>query len=216
MFQLKGILFDMDGVLVDSERYIAKAAIQMFAEQCIYVEAEDFLPFVGSGENRYLGGVAKKYGYSIDLERDKYRTYQIYRELVKDKLLPLPGIKEFIGYCKTKGLKMAIATSADLVKLEINLHELKFTNDIFEATVNGQEVEHKKPHPEIFIKAATKLGLSPHECLVVEDAINGIEAAKAAGCKCMAITSSFDKKALSNADWVIDSFFQIPETVLNW
>jgi beta-phosphoglucomutase len=216
MSLLKGVLFDMDGVLVDSEHFIAQAAIQMFAEQCIYVEAEDFLPFVGTGENRYLGGVAQKYGYEIDLERDKARTYEIYGMLVKGKLTPLPGIHTFINICKSKGLKIAVATSADLVKMEINLKELNFSSQVFDATVNGKEVEHKKPHPEIFLKAAAKLGLQPHECLVVEDAVNGIEAAKAAGCKCLAITSSFKKEKLAAADWIVDSFVKVPETVLNW
>lgn len=216
MSTLKGILFDMDGVLVDSEHFIAKAAIKMFEEQCIYVEPEDFLPFVGTGENRYLGGVAEKYGYTINLERDKTRTYEIYNELVKGKLNPLPGIKEFIALCRSKNLKLAVATSADRVKMEINLRELNFPAQTFHATVNGLEVEHKKPHPEVFLKAAEKLGLLPENCLVVEDAVNGIKAAKSAGCKCLAITSSFGKEKLTEADWVIDSFFDVPKEVFNW
>lgn len=216
MGKLKGVLFDMDGVLVDSESFIAEAAIRMFAEQCIYVEPEDFEPFIGSGEDRYLGGVAKKYGYSIDLDRDKKRTYDIYAELVKGNLKPLPGIVEFINRCKIAGLKLAVATSADKVKMNVNLTELNLAKNTFDATINGLEVTHKKPDPEIFMKAAEKLGLHPRECLVVEDAINGVKAAKAAGCQCLAITSSFSKEQLIQADWIITNFRDIPDEVTNW
>ncbi|NJO68164.1 MAG: HAD-IA family hydrolase [Bacteroidetes bacterium] len=216
MGNLKGILFDMDGVLVDSEHFIAEAAIRMFAEQCVYVEAEDFIPFIGTGEDRYLGGVAQKYDYAINLERDKLRTYEIYGEIVKHKLKPLPGIKAFIGKCKKAAFKLAVATSADKIKMDINLRELKLESGYFDTTVNGLEVINKKPDPEIFIKAAAKLGLSTMDCLVVEDAVNGVKAAKQAGCRCLAITSSFDKKSLSEADWIVDSFLAIPREVLAW
>jgi beta-phosphoglucomutase len=200
---LKGILFDMDGVLVDSEKFICEAAIQMFSEQGVNVKPGDFLPFVGTGENRYLGGVAEKYGYKIDLERDKTRTYDIYAEMVRGKLEPLKGVKEFIAICREKKLKLAVATSADKVKMEINLGEIGIPATTFDATVNGLEVVHKKPDPEIFIKAALKLGLRPEDCLVVEDAVNGIKAGKAAGCKCLALTTSFPAELLKEADWIV-------------
>lgn len=202
MTKLKGILFDMDGVLVDSEKYICEAAIRMFSEHCVYVEPEDFLPFVGSGENRYLGGVAQKYNFPFELETDKARTYEIYADLVKGKLKPLNGVLSFIAECRAQGLKLAVATSADKVKMEINLREIGIPAETFDATINGLEVENKKPDPEIFVKAAAKLGLKPDECLVVEDAVNGVKAAKAAGCKCLGLTTSFSPDELSEADWI--------------
>jgi beta-phosphoglucomutase len=200
---LKGILFDMDGVLVDSEKFICEAAIRMFAEQNIHVKPEDFLPFVGTGEGRYLGGVAEKYGYKMDPERDKARTYDIYAGIVKEKLEPLPGVKEFIALARKKGLKLAVATSADKVKMEINLHEIGIPSSAFDATINGLEVVNKKPDPEIFLKAASKIGLKPEDCVVVEDAINGVKAAKAAGCRCLALTTSFSAELLTEADWIV-------------
>jgi beta-phosphoglucomutase len=211
---IKGVLFDMDGVLVDSEKYICQAAIQMFAEQCVYVEPEDFLPFVGTGENRYLGGVAEKYGFSINLERDKARTYDIYAEKVKGKLQPLEGVKEFIAICREHGLKLAVATSTDKFKMEVNLREIGIPADSFDATVNGLEVLNKKPDPEIFLKAAHKLGLKPEECLVVEDAINGIKAGKAAGCKCLGLTTSFSAELLHEADWIARDLSEVPDAVI--
>jgi HAD superfamily hydrolase (TIGR01509 family) len=211
---IKGILFDMDGVLVDSEKFIAEAAIQMFAEQCVYVEPEDFLPFVGAGENRYLGGVAEKYGFPFNLERDKARTYEIYGEKVKGKLKPLKGVPEFISICRKHDLKLAVATSADKVKMEINLHEIRIPASTFDATINGLEVTHKKPDPEIFLKAAAKLGLKPEECLVVEDAVNGIKAAKAAGCECLGLTTSFPADQLKVADWIAKDLSEVPIEII--
>jgi HAD superfamily hydrolase (TIGR01509 family) len=211
---IKGILFDMDGVLVDSEKFICEAAMQMFAEQCVYVEPDDFLPFVGTGESRYLGGVAEKYGYAYQSERDKTRTYDIYDKLVKGKLKPLPGVKEFIETCRKKGLKLAVATSADRVKMEINLREMDIPESTFDATISGSEVVNKKPDPEIFLKAAAKLGLKPQECLVVEDAVNGIKAGKAAGCKCLGLTTSFSTKELKEADWIAKDLSAVPKEVI--
>ena len=81
--QIQAVLFDMDGVLVDSEAYICRAGMAMFAEKGYAVLAEDFLPFTGMGENRYLGGVAEKHQIPFNLEIDKARTYEFYAEMVK-------------------------------------------------------------------------------------------------------------------------------------
>jgi HAD superfamily hydrolase (TIGR01509 family) len=213
---IRGILFDMDGVLVDSEPFICKSAVLMFGELGLKVSPEDFIPFVGMGENRYIGGVAEKYGLKIDIKKVKARTYVIYKTIIKGKLTALPGVREFIGKGRKKGLKLAVATSADHVKMEANLNEINLLPDLFNATVNGLEVEHKKPHPDIYLKASEKLGLKPEECLVVEDAPSGIKAAVAAGCKCLAVTSSFPKNKLAEADWICDSLLSVPEEALNW
>ncbi len=213
---IKGVLFDMDGVLVDSEKFICEAATRMFAEHCVYVEAEDFVPFVGTGENRYLGGVAEKYHFPFDLEQDKTRTYEIYAELVKGKLKPLSGVISFITNCRQRGLKLAVATSADEVKMEINLREIGIPAETFDATINGLEVINKKPDPEIFVKAALKLGLKPEQCLVVEDAVNGIKAAKAAGCKCLGLTTTFTSEELSEADWIAKDLSDVSQETINW
>jgi len=213
---IKGVLFDMDGVLIDSEEYICKAAITMFAEHGLTVEPADFLPFVGAGENRYIGGVAEKYGFTLDLERDKARTYQIYDQITQGKLKPLDGAVEFIQLCKTEGLKVAVATSADRVKMLINLDHIGLDESVFDTTVNGLDVERKKPFPDIYIYAAQKLGLLPEECLVVEDAINGVEAAKSAGSKCLALTTSFSEQQLNQADWIVANLAFAPVEAINW
>ena len=213
---IKGILFDMDGVLVDSEEYICKAAILMFQQKGLTVHPEDFIPFVGKGENMYIGGVAEKYNFKVDINEVKALTYKIYSELVTGKLQPLPGVYSFIKKASTKGLKLAVATSADRIKMLVNLKNIGLTEDTFSATVNGLEVERKKPYPDIFILAAKKLGLTPEECLVVEDAISGVEAAKRAGCKCLALTTSFNKEELKDADWISGNLADAPEEAINW
>ena len=206
----------MDGVLVDSEHFICKAAVMMFRELGIDVSPQDFQPFVGMGENRYLGGVAEQRGIKMDIEQVKARTYEIYENIVRGKLSPLPGAHEFISKCRNKGLKLALATSADSIKMEVNLKEIGLSRDSFQTIITGLDVKKKKPFPDIYLKAAKRLGVKPGDCLVVEDAVSGIEAAKAAGCRCLAVTTSFDVAALKEADWICDSLLNVPEEVLNW
>ena len=213
---IKGVLFDMDGVLVDSEPFICKAAIMMFNELGVKVMPEDFLPFVGMGENRYIGGVAQAHGVTVDIEKVKARTYEIYEKIVSGNLSPLPGVHKFIAECRKKGFRLALATSADRVKMEVNLIEIGLSSNTFNFIVTGQDVMNKKPFPDIYIKAAEGINLDPLECLVVEDAVSGITAGKAAGCRCLAVTSSFDAKVLAEADWICTSLNDVPEQALNW
>ena len=213
---IKGVLFDMDGVLVDSEEFICKAAIMMFKEKGLIVQPEDFIPFVGTGENRYLGGVAEKYHFPIDIENAKARTYEIYGEIIKGKLKPLEGVEGFIATCREKGLKIAVATSADEVKMIANLEETGIPPETFDATVNGLMIKNKKPDPEIFITAARLLGLQPARCLVVEDAPNGVAAGKRAGARVLAVMSSFSAEQLKGADWVAKNLREYPPEVFLW
>jgi HAD superfamily hydrolase (TIGR01509 family) len=204
MKPLQGIVFDMDGVLCDSEPFICEAAVQMFRERHgVEVRHEDFVPFVGTGENRYLGGVAEKHGVGLDLERDKAFTYTRYLELIRGRLKPLGGVAVFVAAARQRGLRLAVATSADRVKLEGNLREIGLPASTFDATVNGLEVERKKPAPDIFLEACRRLGCDPARCVVVEDAPSGIKAGKAAGCRCLGLTTSFKAEILTEAgaDW---------------
>ncbi len=213
---IKAVLFDMDGVLVDSEEFICQAAILMFKEKGLLVREKDFIPFIGTGENRYLGGVAEKYNFPFDLVKYKQRTYEIYIEITRGKLAPLPGVVDFIGRCRQKKLKIAIATSADAIKMNANLNEIGIPASIFDATVNGLEVERKKPFPDIYMEAAKRLNVDPKDCLVVEDAISGEKSGKSAGCKVLAITGSFKAEEFILADWKINDLTYAPDDCLNW
>jgi HAD superfamily hydrolase (TIGR01509 family) len=212
-----GVIFDMDGVLCDSERFICEAALRMFRElHGAELKPEDFLPFVGTGEDRYLGGPAEKHGLRIDLPRDKARTYQIYLEIIRGRLEPLPGAREFIAGLRKRALKLAVATSADRVKMEGNLREIGLPAGTFDVCVNGLDIERKKPHPDIFLLAAKRLGLPPGRCLVVEDAPNGLQAGKSAGCRCLGLTTSFAPDVLrkAGADWTAPDLAHVPPEVL--
>lgn len=203
--RFRGVVFDMDGVLCDSEPFICEAAMRMFAQRyATKVEADDFLPFVGQGENRYIGGVAEKYGIELNVEADKALTYKIYLEIIRGRLGPLPGVASFVDRCRSLGMKAAVATSADETKMVGNLLEIGLVRETFDVCVNGLDVENKKPHPEIFLLAIRRLGLSPEQCLIVEDAPSGILAGKAAGAMCLGLTTSFCVEELldAGADWV--------------
>jgi beta-phosphoglucomutase len=213
---ISGILFDMDGVLADSEPYICEAAIMMFSEIGLNVGPEDFKPFVGTGENRYIGGVAEKYNLKVDIEKVKARTYEIYQKIIKGKLKPLPGACGFVASCSERGFKLALATSSDTIKMEANLNEIGIPLATFNAAVTGSDVINKKPSPDIYLKAAEMIDLKPEDCLVVEDAVSGIKAAKAAGCRCLAVATSFNRSCLSDADWICSSLDSVPEEALNW
>jgi HAD superfamily hydrolase (TIGR01509 family) len=212
----RGVIFDMDGVLLDSEPFICKAAMLMFAERGLQVKAEDFVPFVGAGENRYIGGVAERYRFPVDIDDVKRRTYEIYLEIIRGQLEPLPGACEFLAACRKAGRKLALATSADRVKAEGNLREIGLPFSTFDAIVTGLDVERRKPHPDIFLAAAGGLGLDPRTCLVVEDAVNGVAAAKAAGCRCLALTTSFSREALAGADWFGAHLADVPREAIEW
>ncbi|MEX0982506.1 MAG: HAD-IA family hydrolase [Bacteroidales bacterium] len=212
---IKAVLFDMDGVLLDSEEFINRAGVEMFREKGFEVNPEDFLLFTGMGEDRYLGGVAEKYSIPFDVNIDKKRTYEIYGDLVHNNIDPLPGVIEFIEKCKLKGLKIAVATSADQVKMEINLKEINLPVSTFDATINGLEIKNKKPAPDIFLKAAERIGADPSTCLVVEDAVSGVKAGKSAGAKVLALTTTFSAEELSHADWIAEDLSEAPDAALN-
>jgi len=213
---IKGVIFDMDGVLVDSEPYICEAGVRMFLEKGLKVQPNDFKEFTGMGEDRYLGGVAEKYGFTFNPSTDKARTYQIYKELVTGNIQPLPGVISFIGKCKNRKLKLAVASSADNIKVRINLKEIGLLHDTFDAIVDGEEVTKKKPHPDVFLKALEKLHIRPDECLVVEDAISGIRAAIDAGCKCLALTTSFPPEKLKEANWISKDLSYANDECITW
>jgi len=206
----------MDGVLVDSEEYICRAGIEMFREKGYQVSADDFLQFTGMGENRYLGGVAEMHGIPFELERDKARTYEIYAGLVSGKLTPLEGTLEFIDKCKSEKLLLAVASSADPIKIGINLSEIGIPPETFQAIVSGLDIEHKKPAPDIFLKAARILNVPIENCLVVEDAISGVRAGKIAGAKVLALTTSFTANELHEADWIVANLSEADESIISW
>lgn len=199
---MKGVIFDMDGVLTDSEPLINAAAVAMFRERGLVVAPDDFLPFVGTGEDRYLGGVAEKHSFPLDLPAAKKRTYEIYLALVPLRLRAFPGAAELVATCRRAGLNIAVASSADCIKIEANLRQIGLPPATWDALVSAEDARHKKPAPDLFLAAARRLALAPSQCVVIEDAVNGILAAKAAGMRCVAVAQTFPEAQLRAADLI--------------
>jgi HAD superfamily hydrolase (TIGR01509 family) len=174
----------------------------MFREKGLEVHLEDFRPFVGTGENRYLSGVAERYGFSLDIPAAKKRTYEIYLDLVPQHLQAFPGAQRLVHACRRAGLKTALASSADAIKINANLRKIGLPPKEWDAIVTGEDVERRKPEPDIFLFAARRLSMQPGHCVVVEDALNGVLAAKAAGMRCVAVAQTFPAVRLCDADVV--------------
>lgn len=198
--QLRGFIFDMDGVLCDSEELMAEAACRMFRElHGVSPAPADFREFMGCGSIAYFGGVARRYGVEAVLPRDRDRTYEIFREVIAGHLRPLPGVVKFLQRLQKAGRRTAVATSADPIKLHAILAEIGLPAEGFDALVTAEDVSRNKPEPDIFLFAARKLGLRAGECVVIEDTLPGIEAARRAGMRCLGLWTTFPRAVIEGA-----------------
>ncbi|PPS02534.1 hypothetical protein GOBAR_AA18126 [Gossypium barbadense] len=230
--KVTAVLFDMDGVLCNSENPSRKAAVDVFAEMGVQVIAEDFAPFTGMelltlpayfyftdipGEANFLGGVASVKGVKeFNTEAAKKRFFEIYLDKYAkpNSGIGFPGAFELINevrkpivtgeimmspQCKNKGLKVAVASSADRVKVDANLAAAGLPLSMFDAIVSADAFENLKPAPDIFLAASKILDVSPDECLVIEDALAGVQAANAAKMRCIAVTTTLTEETLKPA-----------------
>ena len=191
----KAILFDMDGVLIESEFLMRHSAIQALAEYGIEAKHEDFVEFTGMGEDKFVGGVAEKYGHTYTFDM-KERAYDYFGQQVKELAHVPAGVKEMLMTLHEKGLVMAVCSAADLRKVRYNIQAIGVDESIFSALVTGSDVERKKPFPDIYLKGAQLIGMDPKDCLVVEDAVSGINAAHAAGMDAVGVPTTFSKEEL--------------------
>lgn len=191
----KGVIFDMDGVLADSEPVILAAATAALKEYGVDCVPEDFIPFVGAGEDRYIGGVAEKYGLTF-LPEMKARTYDIYDVIVSEKLHRFDGAATCLEELKRRGARLALASAADRRKVCSTLAAAGIEQSLFEVVLTGEDVTRKKPSPDIYILAGQRLGLAPAECVVIEDAINGVKSAVAAQMSAVGVATSFSPEQL--------------------
>ena len=176
----KAVIFDMDGVLVHSEDAMKTTSIESLRRFGINPLKSDFIEFTGMGEDAFIGGVARKHGLEYTTEMKDY-AYMLYVEKARELVEVFEGVKEVLLKVKGQGLKVAVASAADLIKVKTNLACIGLEVDFFDALVTGSEVERKKPDPEIFLKAAKLIDVKPEDCMVVEDAKSGIMAARTAG-----------------------------------
>lgn len=203
-----GLVFDVDGVLGDTEGLSVKATSRMYEELYgLTVEPEDFTPFIGTGAERYCIGPAEKYGVTIDVDKAVEVRHGFFLELLEsDPDISFPGIHPLIeAAAAAPDWKLGIATSSPGNKSAQTLKSSRVNTDLFDAWIHGDMITHKKPHPEIYERAASELGLAPDVCVAVEDAILGVQSAKRAGMKVLAVTNSFPAADLAEADQIVDS-----------
>ncbi|KQK21966.1 hypothetical protein BRADI_1g64267v3 [Brachypodium distachyon] len=200
--KVSAVLFDMDGVLCDSEEPSRRAAVDVFAEMGVEATVDDFIPFMGTGEANFLGGVARvKEVKDFNPESAKKRFFEIYLDKYAkpNSGIGFPGALELIMECKSAGLKVAVASSADRIKVDANLAAAGLPVSLFDAIVSADAFENLKPAPDIFLAASKNLGVDTNECIVIEDALAGVQAAKAAEIRCIAVTTTLEEDELQQA-----------------
>jgi len=215
MSKLYGLIFDVDGVIADTEAVNARVSIKVFAD-LFGVEGvvrEDFEAGLGRGAQEYVKAAARVHGMELTDEQVEEAT-QLRQEcfldiLSEEPLPPLPGVLELMERAvQREDFRVAIATSGTLEKSSavLNAAKVPYQQMVY---INGNDVKNKKPDPELFLLAAAGIGIDPANCVVIEDAPNGIQAAKAAGARCIAVTNSADAAKLQQADLICDSLEQI-------
>ena len=210
-----GLLFDVDGVIADTEAVNAAASIRVFADLFGLqgVERRDFEAGLGRGAAAYVRAAAEVHGVSLTDEQVEKATrlrQDYFLADLRDRPLPaFPGVLELMNAALVReDFGVAIATSSTREKSEAVLRSAGVPYHRM-AYVAGSDVTHKKPHPELFLTAAQRAGVLPEHCVVIEDAPNGIAAAHAAGCRCIAVTNSAVAEKLAVADHVVSSLSEV-------
>lgn len=208
---LKAILFDMDGVIVDTEPLHCKAYYQMFDAVNIDVSDELYASFTGQSTISICRKLCEHFRLTEAPEILVALKRKFFKEIFEtDKDLHLiDGVLELIKDYHNNGLTLVLASSASMTTIN-NVFTRFNLNQYFIAKLSGADLKASKPHPEIFIKAAKAAGFKKNECLVIEDSTNGIKAAKAADIFCVGFKSPHSKNQdYSKADLIISQFNEI-------
>ena len=215
MSTLHGLIFDVDGVIADTEPVNARVTIKVLEDMFGLrgVKPEDFDAGIGKGAEKYVKAGADVHGLALSDEQIKAAADLRERYLIKAiQQEPLPafaGVLELINAgLQRRDFRLAIATSGSLELSRAILESAKVPYQKM-VYVTGSEITRKKPDPELFLAAASRMGIKPAHCVVIEDAPSGVQAAKAAGAKCIAVTNSTTAINLSQADLVCGSLEQI-------
>jgi beta-phosphoglucomutase family hydrolase len=207
---MKAVIFDKDGVLVETFDSYFKAYSRVLSKIGIKIIVDDIAKRYGIKGPEIIKQVAEEKGRIITNEQAQELANEkdkLYIKFSEKKLKLLPGVKKLLIYLKKKKYKIGIASSASKEAIEQMMKVTKIKNYI-DASVNGFEVKLSKPNPDIFLECAKKLNVNPEDCIVVEDSIHGIEAAKRAGMKSLAVTTGqTSKKDLQslNPNWILNS-----------
>ena len=213
---LKGLLFDMDGVLVNNLEVHRAAFAEFFRRYGVERSFDELNRVFGKGNDDIMGELMpKEVVERVGIRELGYEKEAIYREIYAPIITPQPGLLEFLAEAVEAGLRSAVGSSGYRVNVDFVLEKCRI-GSYFEAIVAGDEVTRCKPDPEIYLTAAAKLGLKPAECVVFEDAEAGIEAAKRAGIKVVALATTFSREFLegTEADVIVDDFRDVSVAML--
>lgn len=202
-----GVIFDLDGVLVDSGWAHKQSWFDLAEKEGLSMSEEFFTSTFGMRNDKIIPKMKDGASPEYIAELSDWKE-QRYREIIAEKLTLPAGVGELLEDLKQNGFLMAVGSSAPKANLNLCLERVRI-KDYFDACVTGEEVVEGKPAPETFLRAAGKIGLSPDCCVVVEDAIQGVEAGKAAGMSVVAVTTTRDRKDLSAANIIVDSLGEL-------
>ena len=195
---IKGIIFDMDGTIVDSLPYHHEAWKIFFNENQVENFSDKLKDYKGGGTLDLMKAV---YGnkYSLkDLKSMSDEKEVIFREIYKGKINPIEGFKNFLIDIKSKHILVGLASNAVRKNVSLIINELNIFND-FDSIICGDEVNNGKPNPEMFNKTINRFNIKKDECLIFEDSLEGVKAAKNSGVKVVGISSSTSDKTLIDA-----------------
>lgn len=209
---IKGILWDMDGVLVDNGELHYQAWKATLTDYDIPFSRKLFQETFGMNNwsilNKLLGQAPDQALYQAISDQKE----RLFRQSTHGQVKPLPGVLELLHLGKSKGLRQAISSSAPQENIDVIVDELNLRT-LFDAIVSGNKL-NGKPAPDVFLASANAIGVPPQNCLVIEDAIAGVEGAKRAGMLCLAVTNTNPKENLQRADSIVDSLLQVNASFL--
>jgi beta-phosphoglucomutase family hydrolase len=206
------VLWDMDGVLVDTGDFHFQSWKVTFEELGIHFEREDFRKTFGMNNAGILEIIFGRKPELDEINRISNRKETLFRDLIKGKAELLPGVLFWLKQFKDLGIKQAITSSAPPENIEALVIELKIKG-YFDTLVSGFDLPGK-PNPDVFLKAASIFHISPENCIVIEDAIAGVEGAKRAGMRCVAVTTTNPASALEKADFIFDNLENMSREML--
>jgi beta-phosphoglucomutase len=212
------VIFDMDGVLVDSYQAHFESWNRMLADKGLGISIEDFARHFGRTNQDIIPEIWPDEASDPETVSAWSHDKEIaYREILRERFPAMPGAGELIRSLHDAGFDLAIGSSGPPENIQVVLDCLEHS-DCFQAQVTGSDVKRGKPDPEVFLKAAEKLGVEPQRCAVVEDALPGLEAARRAGMLPIALTGTTDPRALAQkAHVVVESLTQLdPDRIRSW
>jgi beta-phosphoglucomutase len=212
MGQLNAILWDMDGVLVDSGEFHYQAWMKVLEDYDIEFSPDLFRTTFGMNNTGLLAKISGRVLQPALVAEISNRKEAQFRQDVRGKVDLLPGVRNLLLQARDKKLSQAVASSAPKGNIDLLLDELDVCH-FFNAVVSAEHMP-AKPDPAVFIEAARRLVTPPENCLVIEDAIAGVEAAHRAGFKCLAVTNTNPAEVLQKADWIVDSLDQVDISTL--